>query len=61
MKELLDEVDRFGGKVTWIAIASGWKCVLSGVELPPHSGHGRTGAEALAEVVRFARTLGVLR
>jgi hypothetical protein len=37
MKELLDEVDRFGGKVTWIAMASGWKCVLLGVELPPHA------------------------
>jgi hypothetical protein len=59
MKALLDEVDRLGAKVTWISLANGWKCVVSGVELPPHTGQGRTCEEALAEVLRLARVLGV--
>jgi hypothetical protein len=56
VNELLEEVDRRKAKVTWIPLSGGgWKAVVSGIELPPHFGHGRTGTEALAEVLRMAR------
>lgn len=59
VKTLLDELDRLQAKATFIALAhGGWKCVVSGIELPPHQGHGRTGYEALAEVLRLAKALG---
>jgi hypothetical protein len=56
MKELLAEVDVREAKVTWIALAGGgWKAVVDGIALPPHHGQGRTGTDALAEVLRMAR------
>lgn len=59
---LLREVDAFGGKVTFIALSrGGWKAVVSGLELPPHFGHGVTGPAALEEVLRFARAIGAIK
>lgn len=57
---LLGIVDRMNAKVTWIALKNtGWKCFVSGVELPPHMGLGTTPVEALAEVLRMAKAFGV--
>ena len=56
---LLGIVDRMGAKVTWIETHHiGWKCIVTGIELPPHMGIGRTPIEALAEVLRMAAHLG---
>ncbi len=59
---LLGVVDRIGAKVTWIESKRlGWKCFVSGIELPPHMGRGRTPVEALAEVLRLAAQIGAER
>ncbi len=59
---LLGIVDRMGAKVTWSALAAGgWKCFVSGIEMPPHMGIGTTPLEALADVLRLAKAIGVER
>lgn len=55
---LLAEVDAIKGKATFVARGAGWRCVLTGLGLPPHYGEGRTPADALDEALRFARALG---
>ena len=58
---LLGIVDRMNAKVTWIALKNqpGWKCFVSGIELPSHMGLGGTPLEALADVLRLAKALSV--
>lgn len=59
---LLGIVDRLEAKVTWIETKHlGWKCIVTGIELPPHMGLGRTPADALAEVLRLASSIEVGR
>ncbi len=59
---LLSIVDRMGAKVTWLPLkGSGWKCCVSGIEMPPHMGIGNTPVEALADVLRLAKALGCER
>jgi hypothetical protein len=65
LRDLYAEADRAAGsepaKVTFIALsAGGWKAVVSGIELPPHIGQGRTAVDAFAEVMRFARRIGAV-
>ena len=56
---LLDIVDRLGAKVTWIALTGGrWKCVVSGIALPPHQGIGTSPLRALSDVLVMAGTMG---
>ena len=52
---LFELVDRMGAEVVWLSLSrGGWKCIVTGVELPPHTGTGSTPLRALAEVLVFA-------
>lgn len=56
---LLSRVDRLGAKVAWIELqARRWKCIVTGIEMPPHQGIGTTPLRALSEVLIMAGRLG---
>jgi hypothetical protein len=56
---LLAIIDELGAKVTWLALSCGqWKCIVTGIALPPHQGIGSTPLRALEEVLRMAERLG---
>lgn len=56
------EAGKLGAQVAITRPLGGaYRCVLSGVGLPPHHAEGATVLEALDEALRFARKIGVGR
>lgn len=52
--DLLTEADALGLGITWRATPSGWRCRARQLNVP-HLAEGPTMADALEELLRFAR------
>ncbi len=51
---LLEEADAMGLGVSWRATDKGWRCTAKQLKIP-HRAEGPTMADALDELLRFAR------
>lgn len=55
---IADAVSLGVDKITWAALREGgWKCTVSGPDIPPCQGRGETGALALLDLVNFLRRI----